>query len=132
VAGGAAGALAVASIALGTASIALLLLSLGLGFLFSLPLAGAGWLCGLQAQRRVREGSAPPARAGQARAGVILCAVAVGLAVVAMVVWIVLLSSGFSLDELRDQLQREVDRRRSAREAAAAALAPFTTLLVRP
>ena len=99
----------------------LLALSLGLAFLFTLPIAGAGWALGVQARARVRDGRASGG-AGQARAGIVLGIAGVALSAVAMVVWIALLASGFSLEEFRDDLQRELDRQRSTEGAAALAL----------
>ncbi|MDP9383829.1 MAG: hypothetical protein M3P50_01085, partial [Actinomycetota bacterium] len=106
--------LAVASLLFGLAALALLVLTLGLGFFFALLLAAAGWLCAVSARRRL---ATDPGRGGEgiAHAGRIISLIALGLAVVAMIVWLVLIAGGFSLEEFREDLQRELDRRREQR-----------------
>lgn len=111
--------LAIASLLLSLAGLALLVLSLGLGFFFALPCALAGWLCAVQSRRRL---AADPALAGDglAHAGRIASLIALVLGLVAMVVWIVLLAGGFSLEEFRQDLERELERRREQQRDPAA------------
>jgi hypothetical protein len=98
--------LAVAALVCAIASLTLLVLSLGLSFALSLPLAGAAWVCAARARADVR-----PA---QRRAGLILAMVAVGLSVLAAVVWIALVAAGVSVQDLQDNLQQELERQRRA------------------
>jgi len=98
--------LAIAAIVSGIASIALLVLSLGLAFPFSLPLGITGWICALRARVDVR--------AGQRKAGLVLAIAAVALSAIAAVVWVVLISAGYSVEELQQSLERELERQRRA------------------
>ena len=98
--------LAIAALVCAGSSLALLVLSLGLSFALSLPLAGAAWVCAARAR--------PDVQPGQRRAGLILAMVAVGLSVLAAVVWIVLVAAGVSVQDLQDNLQRELERQRRA------------------
>jgi hypothetical protein len=98
--------LAIAAIILGVISIAFLLLSLGTGFPFAILMSGATWAVGARAQRRA------PQPGGAARTAVVIGMVGVGLSVAALVVWIVLLSTGFSYDDLRDWLERKLQEQR--------------------
>lgn len=102
--------LAVAAIAFAALALALLVLSVGLSFLLSLVLAGSGWLCAAQARRRLRDAGLPDDR-GTSQFGLWLAMAAAGLAVAAMVVWIILILFGFTPEDLRDDLQRQLDRR---------------------
>ena len=110
--------LAIASLVLGIAGIGLLALSLGLSFIFSLPLSGAGWVCAQQARTRLREGRERTGD-GQAKAGLILGIGGVALGVVATIVWIALIASGFSVEEFRQELERELERQRNGDARAA-------------
>jgi hypothetical protein len=98
--------LAVAALVCAVSSIGLLVLSLGLGFIFSLPLGAAGWVCAAKAPRDVR-----PA---QRKAGLVLAIAAVALSVLAAAVWIVLIAAGVSVEDLQQNLQDELDRQRRA------------------
>lgn len=96
----------VAAIACAIASLALLVLSLGLSFVFSLPLAGIAWACALRARR---DGGR-----AQGKAGFVLAIAAVVLSTLAALVWIVLIVSGFSVDELQRNLEQELERQRQS------------------
>ena len=96
--------LAVAALVCAISSLCLLLLSLGLSFAFSLPLGIGGWVCAARAARDVRP--------GQRKAGLVLSIAAVALSVTAAVVWIVLIAAGFSVEELQQNLERELERQR--------------------
>jgi hypothetical protein len=98
--------LAVAALVCAISSLGLLVLSLGLGFIFSLPLGAAGWICAAKAPRDVR-----PA---QRRVGLVLAIVAVALSVLAAIVWIALIAAGVSVEDLQQNLQDELDRQRRA------------------
>src|SRR3954471_12736897 len=98
--------LAIAALVCAISSLGLLVLSLGLSFALSLPLAGAGWICAAKARRDVQP--------GQRKAGLVLAIIAVALSVVAAIVWIALVSAGFSVQDLQDNLQRELERQRRA------------------
>jgi hypothetical protein len=92
--------------------VGLLVLSVGLAFIFTLPCSIAAWLCAAQARARINAGELESGR-GQAQAGYILGVIGVVLGVGAMVAWIALIASGFSLEEFRDDLERELDRQRN-------------------
>jgi hypothetical protein len=98
--------LAIAALVCAISSLALLVLSLGLSFALSLPLAGAGWICAAKAR--------PDVQPRQRKAGLVLAIAAVALSVLAAVVWIALIASGFSVQEFQDNLQRELERQRRA------------------
>src|SRR5829696_2039473 len=98
--------LAVAALVCAISSLGLLLLSLGLAFAFSLPLAGAGWVCAARAPRDVQ--------AGRRKAGLVLAIVAVALSTLAAVVWLALIAAGVSVEDLQENLQRELERQRRA------------------
>jgi hypothetical protein len=115
---GAPNRLAVAALVLGIAGIALLVLSLGLSFIFSIPLTGAAWVCAHQARTRLRLGR-EVSGAGQVKAGLILGIGGTVLGIAAMIVWIVLIAQGLSIEEFREDLERELERQR-ARDSRAA------------
>jgi len=96
--GGGMDGLAVAGLVCAISSLGLLVFSLGLSFIFSLPLGGAGWVCAARSERP-----------GAAR---ILSIIAVALSVTAAVVWVILISAGFSVEELQRNLERELERQR--------------------
>jgi hypothetical protein len=102
--------LAVISLVLGLIGLALVLMSLGYLFFLSLPFSIAGWACGRAAKRRAERGLTRGQ--GAAQAGLWLGLIGLGLGVAAMIVWIALLSSGFSLEDLRRDLERELEQRR--------------------
>ena len=85
-------------------SIALLALSLGLSFPFSLPLGITGWICAVRARVDVR--------AGQRKAGLVLAIAAVALSGLAAVVWVALIAAGFSVEDLQQNLEHELERQR--------------------
>jgi hypothetical protein len=97
--------LAIGAIVLGVLSVGLLLMSLGTSFLFSMPMSGAAWAFGARARQRSPE-------AGPAQAAVVIGMVGVGLAAAAAVIWIILFSAGFTLEDLRDWLERKLEEQR--------------------
>ena len=96
--------LAIAALVCAGASLALLVLSLGLSFAFSFPLGAAGWVCAAKAPRGVRP--------GQRRLGLTLAIAAVALSTIAAIVWLALIASGFSVEELQQNLRDELQRQR--------------------
>lgn len=108
---GPANGLAIAALVLSISSLALLALSIGVSFTISLPLSAGAWLCAIKAKRALRDGRAHSGE-GQAKAGLVLAMVGVALSVAAMIAWIALIASGFSVDELRENLEQELERQR--------------------
>ena len=98
--------LAIAAIVCAVSSIGLLLLSLGLSFPFSLPLGITGWICAVRARIDVRP--------SQRKAGLVLAISAVVLSGLAAAIWIVLIAAGFSVGELQESLENELERQRRA------------------
>jgi hypothetical protein len=98
--------LAIAALVCAILSLGLLVLSLGLSFIFSLPLGAAAWVCAAKAPRDVQP--------GQRKVGLWLAIAAVALSVVAAVVWIVLIAAGFSVEDLQQNLENELERQRRA------------------
>jgi hypothetical protein len=97
--------LATTSLVLGMLGLLIIFPSLGLLFVFSLPCSIGAWVTGQMGRKQVSKGLTK-AGDGIAHAGIILGIVGVILAVVGAVVWIILLASGFDLQEFRDQLER--------------------------
>ncbi|MBA2515064.1 MAG: hypothetical protein H0V26_12185 [Solirubrobacterales bacterium] len=108
---GPANAFAIASLLSGIVGLLLLVFSLGLGFFFALPCSIAAWLLGGQAKRRIADGRVATG-IGQARTGHIIGKVGVGLGVIAMVVWVALIVSGFSIEGFQQDLERELEQQR--------------------
>jgi hypothetical protein len=96
---------------LGIAGLGLLLLSLGSFFIVTLPLSGAAWWLGARERRRVRAGDAASGES-QATAALWLGRVGVIAGLLAMVAFFVLVAAGVDFEQLRDNLQRELDRQR--------------------
>jgi hypothetical protein len=103
--------LAITGMVLGIIGIGLLVLSVGTSFLLSLPCSGAGWACGVRARQSADADPASSSRSS-AQAAVVIGMVGVGLGVLSAVVWIILLSAGVSIEDLRDWLQRQVQEER--------------------
>jgi hypothetical protein len=92
---------AVWALVLSITGLALLLVSLGTLFLIALPCSMAAWVLAVRA-------------GGEDRATAALWIARIGViaGVVAAVVFIALLASGFDFEQFRDDLQRELDDRR--------------------
>jgi hypothetical protein len=103
--------LAIAGLVLGITGLALLLLTIGTAFVLTIPCSVAAWLLSARARTRIAVGEAEGG-ASQAKWGYILGIAGVVLGVVAMVVWIILIGSGFSIEEFRDNLEQELERQR--------------------
>ncbi|MGI8595312.1 MAG: DUF4190 domain-containing protein [Solirubrobacteraceae bacterium] len=99
---------AVAALSLGIAGLVLFLLSgFGLVFILNLPCSVLAWIFGRAGMRRVDDGETT-ARRGMAQAGMLLGVVGTVIGGLAIVAW----ALGFVFsEELRDEFQREWDRR---------------------
>ena len=102
---------AVFAISLGVASILLTALSLGLAFFGSIVLSAIALMIAGRLRQAIRAGR--PGRESQARAGMIVAWIGLGLGIVAGVVWIVLAASGVTPQEVQEMLEREVERQRN-------------------
>jgi hypothetical protein len=109
---GAANGLATASLVLGIMGLAVLVITLGLGTLISLPLSIAAWICAHRARGRIKRGETGTG-VGSARAGRILAVIGVALGVAALIVWSALEAAGYTIDDLRESIERELERQRS-------------------
>ena len=106
------------AIALGVVGLALLVFSLGTLFALTLPCSAGAWVLGGRARKRIESGATTQG-GGQAAAALWLGRIGVIAGVAAMVTFVVLLASGFDFEQLRDDLQEELDRRRERREDGA-------------
>jgi hypothetical protein len=104
---------AVWGLVLGIVALVLLFLSLGTLFLITLPCSAGAWILGRRALRRIEAGQSRRG-AGQAAAALWLGRIGVLAGVVAMVAIIALTASGFDFEAFRDDLQRDLERRRDA------------------
>jgi hypothetical protein len=107
---------AVWAIVLGISGLALLVLSLGTLFMLTLPCSIAAWVLAGRARKRIESGTTRRGE-GQATAALWLGRIGVIAGVAALVVFVALLASGFDFDEFRDDLQRELDRRRERQDS---------------
>jgi hypothetical protein len=98
--------LATTSLVLGILGLLIVIPTLGAGFLFSLPCSIAAWVIGAQGRNRVAAGVTGSGD-GTAHAGLILGIVGVVIGVIGAIVWIVLISAGLDLEELRRDLQSD-------------------------
>jgi hypothetical protein len=99
------------AMALGISGLVLVVLSLGSLFILTLPLSAAAWALARKAHRRIESGETSQGE-GQATAALWLGRIGVIAGVAALVVFIVLVASGVDLEQLRDDLERELDERR--------------------
>ena len=103
------------AMALGITGLALLVLSLGSLFLLTLPLSVASWLLAGRARAQIQSGATAQGE-GQATAALWLGRIGVIAGVAALVVFIALIASGVDLEQLRDDLERELDEQRERRD----------------
>jgi hypothetical protein len=106
---------AVWAVALGITGLVGLVVSLGSLFLFTLPCSIAAWILAGRARKRIASGATRQGE-GQATAALWLGRIGVIAGVAAMVVFIVLVASGFDFEQFRDDLERELDRRRERQD----------------
>jgi hypothetical protein len=99
-------ALATTSLILGMLGLLIIFPSLGFAFVLSLPFSIAAWVTGTLGRKQVTDG-VTKAGDGIAHAGIILGIVGIVLGVLGAVVWIVLLASGFDVEQFWNELQRE-------------------------
>ena len=102
---------AVWALVLGIAGLALLLISFGTLFFVTLPLSVAAWILAVRARAAIAAGRATTGQ-GQAAAALWLGRAGVIAGVAAAVVLIALIASGFDFEELRRDLEREMERQR--------------------
>ena len=103
------------AMALGITALALLVLSLGSLFLLTLPLSAASWMLAARARRQIASGATAQGE-GQATAALWLGRIGVIAGVAALVAFVVLLASGVDFEQLRDDLERELDEQRERRD----------------
>ena len=96
---------------LGITGLVLLLLSLGTLFLVTLPCSAGAWILARRANARIERGETARG-AGQATAALWLARIGVMAGAVAMVAFIVLTASGFDFEQFRQDLERDLERRR--------------------
>jgi hypothetical protein len=99
------------ALGLGIAGLGLLLLSLGTFFVVTVPLSAAGWALADRARKRAPAGE-PRRGERQLAAALWLGRIGVIAGVLAAMIFFVLLAAGFDFEQLRDDLQRELDRQR--------------------
>jgi hypothetical protein len=104
---------AVWALIFGITGLALLLLSLGTLFLLTLPCSAAAWVLSRKAAARIERGETAHG-GGQATAALWLGRIGVAAGVAAMVAFIVLTATGFDFEALRDDLERDLERRRES------------------
>jgi hypothetical protein len=102
---------AVWALALAVGALALLLVSLGTLFILTLPCSAAAWVLARRARGRLERGEASWGES-QATAAIWIARIGLIAGVVAAIVLITLIASGFDFEQFRDDLQRELDDRR--------------------
>ncbi len=100
---------AVWALVLAIGGLSLLLISFGTLFIVTLPCSAAAWVLALRARANA------PADSGQALAALWIARIGVMAGIAAAVVFIALLASGFDFEQLRDDLERELQQRRDRR-----------------
>jgi hypothetical protein len=106
---------AVWAIWLGITGVALVVLSLGSLFPVTVPLSAAALVLARKARRQIESGATLQGE-GQATAALWLGRIGLIAGVAAFVIFIVLLASGVDFEQLRDDLQRELDEQRERRD----------------
>jgi hypothetical protein len=102
---------AVWALVLGISGLVLLLLSLGTLFLLTLPCSAGAWILARRATAQLERGETARG-AGQATAALWLGRIGVMAGAVAMVAFIALTASGFDFEQFRQDLERDLERRR--------------------
>ena len=88
----------------------MLLFSVGVAFLVSLLLSASALFVGARAKEAIQAGR--PGRLGQARAAMTVGKIGFGLAILAGVVWLVLVANDVTPQDLQDALEKAVRNRR--------------------
>jgi hypothetical protein len=102
---------AVWALVLSITALALLVTSLGTLFIVTLPCSAAAWVLARRARGRLERGEAGWGES-QATAAIWIARIGLIAGVVAAIVLITLIASGFDFEQFRDDLQRELDDRR--------------------
>jgi hypothetical protein len=102
---------AVWALVLSITALALLVTSLGTLFILTLPCSAAAWVLARRARGRLERGESSWGD-GQATAAMWLARIGMIAGVVAGIVFVALLASGFDFEQFRDDLERELDERR--------------------
>ena len=97
---------AIWALVLAIAGLTLLLISLGTLFIVTLPCSVAAWVLALRARANA------PGESGQAVAALWIARIGVFAGIAAAIVLVALLASGFDFEQLRDDVERELDQRR--------------------
>jgi hypothetical protein len=98
-------------VVVGSIALAVLLLSLGTTFFLTVPASIVGLVLAMAARRRIEAGLTAVGR-GPAQAGKVIAWIGIVAGIVAAIAWIILIASGFSFEDLRDELEQELDRQR--------------------
>ena len=106
---------AVWAVALGVTGLVGLVISLGALFVFTLPCSIAAWILGARARKAIASGATTEGE-GQATAALWLGRIGVIVGVAAMVVFILLVVTGVDLEQLREDLERELEERRERQD----------------
>jgi hypothetical protein len=106
---------AVWAIALGITGLSLLLLSLGTLFLLTIPLSFAAVVLARRARAQIESGQTSQG-ANQASAALWLGRIGLIAGVAALVVFAVMIALGVDFEQIRDDLQRELDQQRERQD----------------
>jgi hypothetical protein len=98
-------------VVVGSIALAILLLSLGTTFFLTVPASVVGLVLAMAARRRIEAGLTA-AGAGPAQAGKVIAWIGIVAGIAAGIAWVILIASGFSFEDLRDELERELERQR--------------------
>jgi membrane-bound ClpP family serine protease len=104
-------ALALSGTIVGAIAVVLLLLTVGVGFFITGVMGIVSIMLGLLARQQIRQ--AGTGRAGQARAAIWIGSIALGLSIVAFIVWTALDASGFQPDDLQRWLEDRLEEERA-------------------
>src|SRR5690242_20460592 len=102
---------AVWALVFGIVGVVLILLSLGTLFVITLPCSTTAWVLARRARREIERG-ATTRGAGQAQVALWLGRIGVVVGLGALITFVVLSLAGFDFDQFRENLQRDLERRR--------------------
>ena len=103
--------LALSGTIVGAIALLLLLLTVGVGYAVTGIMGAVAIMFGILARAQIRD--AGVGRAGQARAAIWIGGIALGLSIVAFIVWTVLDASGFTPQDLQQWLEERLEEERS-------------------